>query len=518
MSTKRISLNILATYTQTLVSMVIGLFCSRWVYNALGETQFGLFALVGSLITFIAILNSTLIGTSGRFFAFALGQQHRPDADKELLCKWFNTALCVQAILPAVVATIGAPAGTYVIMHVLNIPPELRLSCVYVFYFSLFSVFVSMLFSPVQALYYAKQYIFVKNLFGILSTLLLAVEGWWLLHYSGNRLVAHAAVTTALMLLINIAIAVFARWHFPEARIRPRYWFNWHRLKELFSFSSFWLFGTLGRLLGSSGVAIVLNKFIGPAANAAMGIGNQVFYKTSVVSQAVSDAISPELTTRVGAGQIERAKQLTVRACLYSTCMGLLVAAPLIAYAGKVLTLWLKHPPQFAAEILVIMMLNLLAERMTVGYSMLVQATGRIKRFTTFLGIGNAGRCATVLALLVHGLPLIPTLWLGWFLPYVILNQMRVWFANRILGISIRQYLRRVFAPLLLIAGGSFAFSFGFKALAGESVWTILTCSALNAVIVGSLVWSVSGPEERRHLLSKLMAASTRLFRRSYGE
>lgn len=39
MSTKRISLNMAATYAQTLVSLVIGLFCSRWVYNALGEDR-----------------------------------------------------------------------------------------------------------------------------------------------------------------------------------------------------------------------------------------------------------------------------------------------------------------------------------------------------------------------------------------------------------------------------------------------------------------------------------------------
>ena len=87
----------------------------------------------------------------------------------------------------------------------------------------------------------------------------------------------HAAATTFLLLLSNIAIAVFARWQFPEVRVRFQFWFDRNRLKQMFSFSSFLLFGTLGTLFGNSGVAVVLNAFFGPAANAAMGFGNLVF-------------------------------------------------------------------------------------------------------------------------------------------------------------------------------------------------------------------------------------------------
>ena len=111
MGTKRITINVVATYAQTVVSLIVGLFSARWVFNALGETQFGLFAVVGALIAFIAILNNTLINTSSRFFAFALGQQRKPEGDKELLCKWFNTALSVQLIMPLVLILVGGPLG-----------------------------------------------------------------------------------------------------------------------------------------------------------------------------------------------------------------------------------------------------------------------------------------------------------------------------------------------------------------------------------------------------------------------
>jgi len=513
MSTKRIALNIIATYAQAAVSLCVGLFCSRWVYNALGEIQFGLFSVVGALISFVAVLSSVLVEASGRFFAFAVGQQRCATGDKDLLCKWFNTALSVQIVIPTILIVIGGPLGVYAIRNFLAIPENLRESCVYIYYFSLFSMFSSMVFSPIQALYYAKQFIFVRNLVGVVNTFLLAAEGWWLLHYNGNRLVAHAAVTTSLLLLINICFAVIAYKQFPEARIRLEYWFDRKRLREMFAFSAFNMFSTLGSLFGSSGVSIVLNRMFGPNVNAAMGIGSQVSSKAEILSQAVNSAISPEITSRVGSDRFEDAKRLAIRICLYSTGMSLFVAAPLVVYVHPLLLLWLKTPAQYAAEIAVIMIMSLLAERMTVGYMMLVQASGKIKLYTTCLGIGNGGRCLVVLLLLTYGVPLIPTLWIGWFLPFFILNQMRIGFAKQATGVSVRQYLRCVFIPLAIIASGSFGFSFLFRMYAGNSIPAILCCSAMNVIVVAGLMWASIGSNERGVLVSKFQLVCRKIIK-----
>jgi len=507
MSTKRIAINVFATYAQTGVSVVVGLFCSRWVFNALGETQFGLFSVVGSLIAFISILNGTLIGSSGRFFAFAIGKARRADAEPDLLCKWFNTALSVQVILPFVFVVIGAPIGVHAIKHWLTIPDELRQSSVIIFYFSLFSMFSSMTLSPVQALYTAKQYIFVRNLLGIVTTFLMAAEGWWLLHYGGNRLVAHAAIVTAVMFGINVLYAVIAYKQFPEARIRLRYWFDGKRLKEMFAFSFFSLFGVLGGLFSDSGVAVVLNKFYGPGVNAAMGVGNQVYQKSSLLSVGFISAINPEITSLLGATRLEDALRLARRACLYATCMGLLVVAPFIVNAERVLAVWLESPPQYAKQICVIFMLNLLIDKVTSGYMMLVNASGRIKLYSTVLGTVNGMRCLAVVLCLWKGFSLVPALWIGWFAPFLALSQLRVFFAKLALGVLIRDYVVHVFRPAVVLSGISFGVSLLIKVLFGDSLFTILGCVALNAVAVLVTLWFVIGSLERKILASKFSAA-----------
>jgi len=344
------------------------------------------------------------------------------------------------------------------------------------------------------------------------TTFLMAAEGWWLLHYGGNRLVAHAAIVTAVMFGINVLYAVIAYKQFPEARIRFRYWYDRSRLMQMFSFAGFQLFATIGTLFGNSGVAVVLNKFFGPVANAAMGVGNQLYQKTSVLAQGVNTAVYPEITSRVGASMFGDALRLTRRVCIYSTCMGLLFAAPLVVYAEEVLTLWLKHPPSNAAPICVIMLMNLLVEKVTSGYMMLVNASGRIKLYSSVLGIVSGLRCVAVLLLLWADVPLVPALWVGWFSPFLVLNQMRVVFAKRVISISIRDYLARVLLPTGVVAGCAFTCSCLMKQLLGSSVLAILVVGILNCVIVACTLWVVVGSVERQVLKGKVKSVVARLF------
>lgn len=59
-SSKRIAINTLATYGRSVLAMGMALFSSRWVLNSLGQSDFGLYSVVGSIIVFIVFLNSVM--------------------------------------------------------------------------------------------------------------------------------------------------------------------------------------------------------------------------------------------------------------------------------------------------------------------------------------------------------------------------------------------------------------------------------------------------------------------------
>jgi O-antigen/teichoic acid export membrane protein len=509
----RILLNAGATYAQTACSLVLGLLCGRWVYLALGKDNYGLFSVVGALISFIGFVNSTVILGAGRFFAFAIGVERKRDSEPDLLCKWINVAFNVHIVLPFLLVCIGWPIGCRYVATGLVIDESLRTAAQVVFVCSLFTMFQTMAFGPVFALYTAKQLIFVRNLSGIVLSVFFAAEGWWLLHYSGDRLRAHAVLTCVIQLIVNLALLALAYRQFPEFRIRRRYWFDWKRMKEMCSFSLFSLIGALGPLFSNAGVAIVLNRFGGTALNAAYGASNHIYVKTGTISGAVTEAINPEITTRVGAGDKEAAERLARRECVWSSVLAACVCVPGICFADQVLRLWLQTPPEKATLFLEIMLATILTERVSSGYSTLIHSKGRIKTYVLTVGLANAARCFIVVFLLfVVKFSLSTSLWLGWFLPFLVLNQVRIPFCKWLVGIGMGAYLSKVFLPVLGILFSSFLFCICVKGVWDNSLLMLLATGVLNAfwVFLSSLLFLPK--EETALLLSKMNMIRKNLF------
>ena len=70
---QRIALNTVVSYSRSLLALFLGLFSARWVLEALGQDDFGLYGVVGSLLVSISFLTVSLSGSVSRFYAFAIG-------------------------------------------------------------------------------------------------------------------------------------------------------------------------------------------------------------------------------------------------------------------------------------------------------------------------------------------------------------------------------------------------------------------------------------------------------------
>ena len=71
---KTIARNTLMLYVRMLITMFVGLFTSRIVLNALGFTDYGIYNLVGGLVTMLSFLNIGLSGASQRFISYEMGR------------------------------------------------------------------------------------------------------------------------------------------------------------------------------------------------------------------------------------------------------------------------------------------------------------------------------------------------------------------------------------------------------------------------------------------------------------
>lgn len=72
---KAILLNSLILYIRLVIIAISGLLTTRYALLALGVDDFGIFSVVGSIVSFIAIINTIMLSTSNRFIAVAIGKK-----------------------------------------------------------------------------------------------------------------------------------------------------------------------------------------------------------------------------------------------------------------------------------------------------------------------------------------------------------------------------------------------------------------------------------------------------------
>ena len=99
---KAIAINTIVLYIKLGINTICGLLTTRFALQALGVDDFGLFSVVGSVITFISMLNVIMLSTSNRFIATAIGKKNIP-----LINKTFNVNLVIHAVIALVTILIA---------------------------------------------------------------------------------------------------------------------------------------------------------------------------------------------------------------------------------------------------------------------------------------------------------------------------------------------------------------------------------------------------------------------------
>ena len=447
----RIVLNTAATYGRSLVGLALGLFSTRWVLLGLGQTDWGLYGVVGSLIVFVTFLNTTLSGAVSRFYAYSIGKGKMlgAKAGGEDLCRWFNVVTLIQMIVPLMLVAIGYPIGVYAINNWLVIPSDRLASCLLVFRLSLLSTFVSMASVPYIAMFQAHQLIFELSIVGVVQNMVLFSLAYTVTQVTGDRLIYYAIYITLVTVLFSLAQVLWARHKFKACRLRRSFLFDKERLKEFFVFAGAKIFGAGCVIARTQGGALLLNQFFPPQINAAYSVSIQVSGQTAALSQALIGALQPAVATREGAMDRSGMMRLAESACKFGSILVLLFVVPLVIECKWVLNAWLITPPPYAEMFCSGMLVMLVFDKISVGYMLAANAYG--KKMIYYEVVNGI--------LLVASLPMsyflfrlgFPAYWLVMSLcvTMMLYSIARVNFCRWQLNASIRTWLGSVAIPVL---------------------------------------------------------------------
>lgn len=376
---RRIAKNTLLLYVRMLFTMAISLYTSRVVLHVLGVTDYGVYNVVGGVITLLGFLTNSMSGASSRYITFSLGK-----GDMREMRRTFGNILSIHFLLAGVVLLLGETVGLWFVLEKLRIPADRMDAALWVYHLSVLTAMLGVVSVPYNAAIIAHERMGAFAYIGIVDALLKLVIVYllWVMPY--DKLVIYALLLFGVQVFDRIVYGWYCVRHFEETR--ARFLFDKRLFREMFAYAAWTMNGNLAVVGYTQGINILLNLFYGPVVNAARGIATQVQTVAQSFCSNFQTALNPQLTKSYARGDLLRMHQLLTQSSKFSFFILWLIALPLMLEASLVLRWWLgivpEHTENFLRLILCASMLSTLSNPLLVS----VHATGNLKRFQLIEG------------------------------------------------------------------------------------------------------------------------------------
>lgn len=369
----KIAKNSLILYIKLIITTFVGLYTSRVVLLQLGADDFGVYAVVGGVVSMMGFLSSTLNATTYRFVAVELGKGNRDGVNNV-----FNSSLTIFLLLAFLMVAIGETVGVWYVKTHMNIEADKVGDALFVLHFVIATTFFSVLSIPYQGLVTAHENFLARVSIEIIKSILKLGFVLLLIYYVGNKLRAYAIIMMIVMFLSTLFYVVYCRRkYFEDVRWKTNR--DKKLYKEMFSFSGWMLFGAFARMTEQQGGVIIINLFFGTVVNAAFGLASQVYNYMMLFVRNISQATIPQIMKSHSAGNSIRTVNLVYSINKYSYFILFCVSIPIILSIDPILETWLTDVPQYTKQFTVLMLINGLISVTGSGFGGAIQATGKIR-------------------------------------------------------------------------------------------------------------------------------------------
>ena len=196
---KRIAQNTLFLYVRTFVIMLVTLYTSRVVLRTLGETDFGIYNIVGSLVVLFSFLNTAMSSATLRFLNYELGRNN--------ICgvkQIFSMSLTTYITMVLIIVLFSETVGLYLLYTKLNVPQDRFNAALWVYHFSVLSCCVSVLRIPYNAVIIAYEKMSFYAYISIIEAILKLLVVYLLLVVKHDKLILYSILMFIVLLLINV--------------------------------------------------------------------------------------------------------------------------------------------------------------------------------------------------------------------------------------------------------------------------------------------------------------------------
>lgn len=377
---KRIAKNTIYLYTRMIFQLVVGLYTSRVILNALGIIDFGIYNIVGGVVAMLSFINGSMGAATTRFLTFELGKRNDPIKMRQV----FSTALFIHLGVCVLFLLIGEVLGLWYIYNKLVFPIERLNAVLWVFQFSMITSLIAIINVPYNAVIISHEKMNTFAYLSIYEVVMQLVIAIIVKFIPADKLISYGFALMLVQLSIVILYRKYCILHFKETR--GKIIFDSKLSKEMIRFA-FWIMnGSLAFVSYTQGLNLLLNLFFGPAINAARGIAVTVQTKVTGFCNNFQMAINPQITKSYAADNFNYTHELIYNASKYSLYLVFLLSFPLILETDYILKIWLGIVPSYTATFVRLTLLIGIIDALRMPLITAIHATGRIKLFQLIEG------------------------------------------------------------------------------------------------------------------------------------
>lgn len=447
---KRIAKNSVVLFVRQIVMVLISLYTVRLLLQKLGITDFGLMNVTLSVVMLVSFVNGSLSMITERYLAFAIGE-----ASKRNLRRYFDACFSLALLCAITILVILWTLGAWFVTNELVIAPGRFESVTTLYQFLIVYVVLNTFTTLYSSVMIAHEDMHVFAFFTVLQAVLRLGAAVMIGTLGFDILVEYGILLLgALIIGVGGQVLYCLRYYdeCTQVRMRP----DMTTLREMVTFTRWTLFGQFTTVCRTQAITLLINQGFNPATVAARALSFTIYAQVQAFSQNFLAALNPPITKAYASGDRAETFSLIFFGSRVAFFLSWIVTLPLIALLPGILDIWLGVYPDETVLFTRLALVEGLILSISFPLMTAIRAVGDMRAYELMLG----GLQILVLVfswLLVRkGFPAYSV-----FIVAILINIamffVRLWLANRLVGLNVSAYARSVVLPVGVTAVASAA-------------------------------------------------------------
>jgi O-antigen/teichoic acid export membrane protein len=495
---RRVVLSTLANYANKLVTLGVWFFLTPFLVRRLGDTQYGLWILVGSVVAYGTLLDFGIAPAVTKYVAeyHARGEieQARSLVATAL---WLYTGLGLLALLASVLL---AP----VFPHIFAVPADQQTTAVWLVLLSGLGLAIALPATTASAVLQGLQRFDLSNIVGIVGMAVFTIATVSVLLLGGG-LLGMVAVNIPITLIMQIPAIWLVYRTAPELR------FGWggarrELARRVFSFSSALVVINLASQVQTQTDEIVIGAFLPVASVTPYSIARRLSGIPQLLTNQFMKVLLPLASHLNARDERQQLRSLYLMGTRLTLAIDVPLVCGLLVLGRAFLGVWVGPEYAGVAPLAAILAIASLFDTSMWPAAYILQGMAR-HRPLALIAIGTAAVNLALSIYLVHPLG-VTGVALGTLIPTLIECVCLVTpYAMRENGVSLRAFLVEILLPTLLPAGPMLATLYGLcQWLQPASYLAIIAVGAAGASVYGLLYLALSRGQPEQALLRHSIA------------